>query len=205
MAYNLTDRQIEAFHKLSEYINNNGRSPNTREMLELFVVNHPRSVTQFLNALEKAGCISRGIGARNIKILTPPPTHHVEHCSTILIPVVGHVSCGIPLFAEQNIIDHMRVSTTLAKPPFSYFILVASGNSMNKAGINNGDYILIRQTQIANDGQTVVALIDNETTVKKMRRSKRSVILEPQSTDPVHKPIVVEQDFKIQGVVVEVV
>ncbi|MBU4348190.1 repressor LexA, partial [Patescibacteria group bacterium] len=89
-----------------------------------------------------------------------------------------------------------------AKPPYKYFMLRAVGDSMNKARINDGDLVLVRQQMTANNGDIVVALIDDEATIKKLRLHKDHVILEPDSTNSEHCPIVLERDFRIQGIVV---
>jgi repressor LexA len=73
---------------------------------------------------------------------------------------------------------------------------------MNKTGTNDGDLVLVRQQMTANSGDIVVALIDNEATIKQLRLHKDHITLEPNSTNPDHCPIVLERDFRIQGVVV---
>jgi len=73
---------------------------------------------------------------------------------------------------------------------------------MDKAGINDGDFVLVRQQQTAKSGERVVALVDGESTIKEFRKEKEVVILKPQSTDRLHKPIIVTRDLSIQGVVV---
>jgi len=73
---------------------------------------------------------------------------------------------------------------------------------MDRAGIQDGDLVLVRQQDVANPGDRVVALIDDEATVKRFRIARDVILLEPQSNNPSHKPIVVDSDFRIQGVVV---
>ena len=123
---------------------------------------------------------------------------------TIEVPLVGTCSCGTPLLAEENIEEMIPVSTKIAKPPYRYFILRASGDSMNRAGINGGDLVLVRQQMTANNGDNVVALIDNEATIKEMQISDKEIILKPKSTSKQHKPIILSRDFRIQGVVIKV-
>ena len=82
-------------------------------------------------------------------------------------------------------------------------MLRAVGDSMNKAGINDGDLVLVRQQMTASNGDIVVALIDDEATIKRLRLRKDHVVLKPDSTSLAHCPIVLERDFRIQGVVVK--
>ena len=126
---------------------------------------------------------------------------------TVDVPLVGMVACGAPMLAEENIQARIPVSVKLARPPHRYFLLKAKGDSMNRArqgqkGIDDGDLVLVRQQTIAKDGDTVVALVDNEATIKEFRIGGETYVLKPRSTNPQHQPIVLTKDFQIQGVVV---
>ncbi len=102
----------------------------------------------------------------------------------------------------QNIESYVAVSDTIARPPHKYFFLRVAGDSMNRAGIQHGSIALIRQQQAARTGENVVALIDDEATIKRLKLVDGMVILESVSSNPRHKPIVVDREFRIQGVVV---
>ena len=121
---------------------------------------------------------------------------------TVKVPVVGSAACGAPMLAEENIEEMMPVSRKLASPPHKYYMLRAKGDSMNQAGINDGDLVLVRQQSAARHGDIVVALIDGEATIKEFNTTGSSVVLRPRSTNPVHKPIILTRDFMVQGVVV---
>lgn len=127
---------------------------------------------------------------------------NVQSERTIEIPLVGSAPCGAPLLAEENIETTVQVSQRIARPGATYFLLRAIGTSMNNAGINDGDLVIVRQQPIAVDGDRVVALIDDEATIKEYRRHDDRVILSPRSNDAQHKPIILEGDFLIQGVVI---
>ena len=105
------------------------------------------------------------------------------------------------MFAEENIQARIPVSTALAKKGSKYFLLRASGDSMNQAGINSGDLLLVRQQDTAETGERVVALINEEATVKIFERGADAVILRPKSTNKEHRPIVLTDNCIIQGVV----
>lgn len=124
---------------------------------------------------------------------------------TVNVPLLGSVACGTPMFAQENIEAFIPVSTHFIKPSNKYFILKASGNSMNEAGINDGDLVLVKQQQIANDKDLVVALIDDEATIKEFHKKQNMIILKPKSTEKKHQPIILTEDFRIQGVVETVI
>ena len=127
------------------------------------------------------------------------------YTSTIKIPLLGNVSCGIPLLAEQNIDSYISISKELIKSANNYFILKAIGDSMNEAGINDGDLVLIKQQQNANENDLVVALIDDEATIKEFHRKQNMIILKPKSNNQKHQPIILTNDFRIQGIVETVI
>lgn len=128
-----------------------------------------------------------------------------EYEKMINIPVLGNVACGYPLFAEENIETEISISTKLIRKDKKYFILRASGNSMNKANIDDGDLVLIRKEQTAENGDRVVALIDDEATIKEFKNNGDHIILLPKSTNKEHQPIILTRDFKIQGIVESII
>jgi len=198
----LTDKQKRFLTELISYIEREKRPPNTRELQEVMQLKSPRSVGQYLESLERHGFIARGKGARNIQVLRNLSDNN-ENRNTVRIPIVGVVACGTPLLAEQNIEGYVDVSDQIVRRPYQYFILKARGNSMNKAGINDGDRVLVRRQPTANDGEIVVALINEEATVKRIRFKDDHITLEPESTDSEHKPIILDMNFQIQGVVMK--
>ena len=124
---------------------------------------------------------------------------------TIKVPLLGDVACGTPLLAEENIRTEIPVSVKLIKPNQQYFLLRASGTSMNEAGIQDGDLVLIKQQPTAENGDLVVALIDDEATIKEFHHQGDLIVLKPKSNDNKHQPIILTNEFKIQGVVVKVI
>lgn len=150
-----------------------------------------------LERLKKRGLLSykRGVIRLSSKI---PVMGEV----TAEVPLVGSVACGLPSLAEQTPEALIEVSTKLAQPGFSYFLLRAKGNSMNKSGIHDGDLVLVRQQSTARPGDKVVALVNDEATIKHFHPGRDVVVLRPNSTQTRCKPIVLSKDFIIQGVVV---
>jgi len=123
---------------------------------------------------------------------------------TIYIPLVGTVTCSVPLLATENIEAFVPVSTKIAKSGLNYFLLWASGDSMNEAGIDDWNILLVKQQNSADDGQKVVALINDEATVKVLERRGTTTILRPKSSNKKHKPIILTANCQIQGVVVAI-
>lgn len=124
---------------------------------------------------------------------------------TVKVPLLGNVACGAPIFAQENVEAYIPVSTKLIKSSNKYFILRARGDSMNEAGINDGDLVLVKQQQVANDKDLVVALIDDEATIKEFHKKQNMIILKPKSTEKKHQPIILTEDFRIQGIVETVI
>lgn len=196
----INEKDKKAFAFIRNKINNYGKSPSLREINEVTGGKSPRSASLVIDRLIKAGLIKKK-GRSLILANTYQSTNSVN---TVDIALVGNIACGTPIFAEENIETHIPVSTALAKKGSTYFLLRAVGNSMDLAGINSGDLLLVRQQQTADDGEKVVALINDAATVKILERANGVVILRPRSTDNMHKPIILTDNCIIQGVVVSV-
>ncbi len=129
----------------------------------------------------------------------------------IQIPVVGSVSCGQPILAIENINAYIPFDSVKIKGSVSdYFFLKASGTSMNKTNINgktidDGDFVLIKKQMKANPGERILALIGDEATIKLLEKGDGCMILQPESDDPLNKPIYLFEDFSVQGIVQDVI
>lgn len=121
---------------------------------------------------------------------------------TVNIPLLGNIACGTPILAQENIEAEIPVSIDLIKGSNTYFLLRAKGNSMNEVGINDGNLVLVKQQPYAENGDFVVALIDDEATIKEFRKNNDAIVLKPRSTEQKHQPIILTRDFIIQGIVV---
>lgn len=178
-----------------------GRPPSLRTIAAFLGYKSPRSVQLMLERLRDEGRIHYAGG--EIKLVHQPEMSVSE--STRDIPIVGTVAAGNLAFAEQVVDDYLKVSTKLAKPGYDYFLLRVKGKSMNLSGINDGDLVLVRQQPDAREGDIVVALVDDEATVKYFHRDRGVVTLKPNSTDGSFKPIILSDHLIIQGVVVETI
>jgi repressor LexA len=199
MTNNLNDKDKKAFALIRNKIVHYGESPTLNEINEVTGGKSPRSASLVVNRLIEAGLIKK-IGRQ--LILTGSQT--TASISTVDVPLVGTVTCGAPVLAEENIQAYIPVSTGLAKKGSKYFLLRAVGDSMNLVGINSGDLLLIRQQDTAEDNDKVVALINDEATVKVFKKANGVVVLQPKSTNKNHKPIILTDNCMIQGVVVAV-
>ncbi len=196
----LTPKQRQFYRHLVAFIRENGYPPTVRELCGLAGFRSTRTVTQYLDSLQAAGVITReGGGSRNIRLKVS--ARDVSN-GIVMVPVVGRVAAGQPILAEENFVDEIAVSRSIARGPSRYFFLEVHGDSMDLAGIEDGGFVLVRQQESGADSEIVVALIDDSATVKKLRIAETTAILQPHSSKPSNKPIVVGRDFRIQGVVV---
>jgi repressor LexA len=123
----------------------------------------------------------------------------------LMIPLVGSAPCGNPLFGEENIEKYVQVDKSKIKPGFNYFILRAYGDSMDLAGIHHGDLVLCRQQLKADTGDLVVALLDDNVTIKAYGKNDGRRVLLPKSTNKSHGLIVPEEGDSVQGIVQEII
>lgn len=195
----LDDNDKKAYAFIRNRLVHVGKSPILKEINEVTGKSSPRSAILVLERLEKAGLIKRS--GRKIKLVSPSLADN-RSIATVDVSLVGRIAAGSPLLAEENIEAIIPVSTALARPGSKYFLLRIVGDSMDQAGINDGDILLVRQQETADDGQKVVAFINDEATVKILERKRGLVILRPKSSNPDHKPIVLTDNCLIQGVVV---
>lgn len=175
-----------------------GRAPSVRELAASLGYSSPRSAAVLIGELVASGNLAKRSDGKIQFIGDPDPSG----TPTVRVPVLGSAPCGTPFHAEENLEGYVRVDVRLARPPHSYFALRAVGDSMNRAGIGDGDLVLVRSTRDADDGDRVVALVDGEATIKVLRRGQGVARLEPRSANPAHEPIYATHELEIQGVVV---
>jgi uncharacterized protein len=123
---------------------------------------------------------------------------------TIRIPLFDSVGCGELMFADSTVQEMIPVKSELMSKGSKYFVLRTSGDSMNQAGINDGDLVLCRKNYHPEEGNNVVALIGDDATIKEYHREDGAVILKPRSSNQKHKPLrfIDNEEIKVQGVVV---
>ncbi len=188
----------EIKHFAEDYYFEFGRSPSVREIAAQLKVGKS-TVQRYLETLAKMGEIEYS-GRRSIKTAE---TDKLDN-ESVNVGVVGSISCGSLTFAEQNIIEYFKLPMSLLGNG-EFYMLVASGNSMINAGIDDGDYVIIRRQAVANDGDIVVALYGDDTTLKRFYKDtkKQRFILHPENEEL--EDIIVQGDLIIQGVAVKVI
>jgi repressor LexA len=196
----LTERQQETLDWIRTYARTHGKPPTVREIGERFG-KASSSVFDVLLALERKGYLSRDKGLSRGLALTPKAGGGQR--DAINVPIVGRIAAGQPILATENLEGTVPVDRRLAAGR-QLFALRVQGDSMINAGILDGDLVIAAQQQDAQEGDIVVALVDDEATVKRFRRRPDgAVTLLPEN--PKHKPIVImHPPFMIQGKVVAV-
>jgi len=128
----------------------------------------------------------------------------VSRRQTVPVPFyLNLASCGSPnMVDEAHVDDYIEVDTRLARPGHKYYLVRADGDSMNAAGINSGDLVLVREQNHADIGQKVVACLDDGVTIKELQRRGNFIVLVPRSTNLEHKQTILADNFQVQGVVV---
>jgi repressor LexA len=195
----LSPNESRALRFIRNSLIQHSKSPSIREIQKELGYGSPRSAALIVERLLKTRRIMRKADGR-LRLVRELPENE-GHAHTVLIPLVGNVACGAPLLAEENVEAMIPVSTTLARPRHRYFLLRANGDSMDAAGINDGDLMLVRQQSTADPGQIVVALLDDRATVKEFHPTPSAIVLKPRSSSDKHRPIILTSDFQIQGVV----
>ena len=198
MAAPLTKRQRSVYEFIESYIHEKGFGPTVREIAEAVNLSSPSTVHVHLKTLEEKGYIVRDpLKSRSIAL----PHHDSGDLAfgsdsfdkALSLPLVGNV-------AEQNIETTMVLPTEIVGDSAS-FILAVHGESMIEAGINDGDYVVVKQQQVANNGEIVVALIEDGATVKRFYKEADHIRLQPENSSM--EPIIT-RDCAIVGKVVAV-
>lgn len=179
---NLTEKQKAVFQYIKEIIGERGVAPSVREIGEAVGLRSTSSVQYNLNALEEKGYIKRDAKLkRTIRIAGS--AENVCH-----IPLVGTVTAGQPILATQQIEDYIALSGVSGE---NLFALHIKGDSMINAGILDGDIVVIEQCPVADNGEIVVALIDDEATVKRFYKENGHFRLQPENDK--YEPIIVDE------------
>lgn len=200
----LSKRQQQIYNFIESYIEQKGFGPTVREICEAVNLSSPSTVHVHLKTLEDKGYIVRdSLKSRSITLPHKEETQthgSAAYENSISLPVVGRVAAGEPILAEQNIENTLTLPTELVGDSAS-FILSVHGDSMIEAGINDGDYVVVKEQQVANNGEIIVALIEDGATVKRFYKEADHIRLQPENSSM--EPIIV-RDCAIVGKVVAV-
>lgn len=194
----LTDKQKAVLNYISRYCEEWERSPSFEEICSHFGFTSYNTVTTYLRILERKGYIrlpKRKNQKRAIEVVSPVEARRFE------FPLLGKVAAGEPIEALEHP-DVIEVPPSMIGAG-DHFVLQVKGDSMRDDGILDGDFVVVRKQPKAKNGETVVALVDNEATVKRYYKKRKHIELRPAHDDM--KPILVKGgDFRIAGKVVGV-
>jgi repressor LexA len=194
----LTEKQAQFLEFLERYMQEHGEAPSFEEIRKGFGFKSYNTVTTYINALEKKGYIKR------------PPKKNLKRAIELIgrpgklsvLPLVGRVAAGMPIEAIQDTEIIEVPGSMLGKG--EYFVLQVKGNSMVEDGILDGDFIVVRRQPTAENGDTVVALIGNEATLKRYYKVGNRVELRPANKEM--SPFTIEDgELRIEGKVVGVI
>ena len=201
----LTKRQLQTLDFIRQSINERGYPPTLREIGEHMGIRSTNGVNDHLRALERKGYLRReDMKSRALKLVdsldpsndtNSAPPESFEDTDILEIQVLGRVAAGLPLLAQENVVDTVRLDRGLVRGGRDVFGLRVAGDSMIEAGILSGDYIFVRKQPTAERGDIVVALIGDEATVKYYYPERDYVRFQPANSKMA--PILVRAiDFK---------
>jgi repressor LexA len=195
----LTNRQKQIFDLIKETINDTGMPPTRAEIASFFGFKSANAAEEHLKALAKKGYIE----------MLPGTSRGIRLAEQFLegegLPLIGRVAAGEPILAEEHIEDHYKMDGNLFHPAADYLLRV-EGESMKNIGILDGDILAVHQTNDVQNGQVIVARVENDVTVKRFKKEGNVVYLQAENED--FAPIVVDltcQEFNIEGLAVGVI
>jgi repressor LexA len=180
------DKQREVYDFLKKFTEDKGYPPSVREICEAVSLRSTSTVHGHLKRLEKKGLIKRDPTKPRALEISELSNHRREF---IDIPIIGKVTAGLPILAVENIEDTFSLPINFIKNTNELFMLNVSGESMIDAGILDGDFAIIEKVNSASNGDIVVALIENEATIKRFFKEKDHIRLQPENQHM--KPIIV--------------
>jgi repressor LexA len=200
----ITPKQLEILNFISSFTARKGYAPSQSEIAVKFGFKSLGTVQNYLVRLEREGALQKTWNGRRSLAVVPPPQPLPAAALLHSLPLLGQVAAGRPIEAIESH-ESFDVPASLIKKKGEHFVLKVAGQSMIQDGILDGDFVIVRKQSGAENGQTVVALINNEATVK--RYFKRGSHIELRPANDAFQPIIIESwvDFSIEGVVTGVI
>ncbi len=207
----LTEKQDRVLRVIRDFYLENGKSPSLTELQGMLSISTKRGVVSHLEALEKKGFIIRTSEPRGIQIVEESESDMIYEY-LVGIPILGYANAGTPLvLAEEQNLGILQLDRSLIGKKDGLFSLIVKGDSMNMReidgqNIQEGQYLIVQRDVEFEDGDVVLAIVDGAATVKNIKRSEDMVILYPQSSNPIHKPIYLDinSNSMINGKVIKV-
>jgi len=198
----LTNKQQEILEIVMSYLNTDGDSPSLRDIQKQSrSVKSMRGIALQLEALEEAGFIKRDSYTRAISLADSLANPHDEFIEIPLL--LGSVPAGTPSMFEEYIDRHIPVKLSATKGLRNVYAIKVRGDSMNKTGIIEDDHAIVTPSPVANNGDIVLAMIEEELTIKRFRLVEGHPILFPESSNKSHKPIA--DNFIVRGKLINVI
>lgn len=200
----LTKRQAEILDFIRSHIQYSGFPPTISEIQEQFSFKSPNAVQEHLKALVRKGQIRRSPNQwRGLELIAANKSREESpQYSIVSIPLIGRVTAGMPVWAEENFEGAISVDRSIVGRATKLFALHVRGDSMTKAGIFDGDIAIAQQQSVADQGDIVIALLGDEATVKRLYRRGKAIILRPENDTMEPIKITEGSDFKILGKVI---
>ncbi len=193
---NLSPKKQRFVDYISDFTYTNERPPTFVEIMSGLRIRSLGTINWYVNELEKEGVLQRMRGKNGKRALSVLEMHIDNH-----LPLLGLIAAGSPLEVFENT-EYMTVPPQYIKP--ENYVLKVNGNSMIDDQIKDGDYVIIKRIETANNGDTVVALLNNEATLKRFYKEKNGIELHPQNSDFEIIKVNSEDDFQINGIVLAV-
>ncbi|MDR0452257.1 MAG: transcriptional repressor LexA [Treponema sp.] len=194
----LTDRQREVLTFITGYIDSHTYPPTIREIADNFEISI-KGAHDHVTALKKKGYVKNDKRSRTLAVIK---RDEEEKGGSVRIPILGPVAAGIPILAEENWDGSIPVDRSALRKGSQYFALRVKGDSMENAGILDGDMAIIEQRETAENGQIVVAMLNDATTLKRYYREKARIRLQPENEK--YKPIY-SQDVRLLGRLTQII
>ncbi|TNF25125.1 MAG: transcriptional repressor LexA, partial [Deltaproteobacteria bacterium] len=201
----ITKKQKEVLDYIISYTKKNGYSPTQNEIKEHFSFKSFGSVQRYIKYLANAGFLESDWNARRgLKVVEDTPAHTPPSSPDVAeVPLLGKVAAGIPIEAIESADESITVPSSMVQGSHKYFALKVKGDSMIEDGIFEDDLIVCRHQNTAQNGQTVIAVLEGEATVKRYKKSRSHIELIPANSSM--EPIIVDQNsgaFSIAGILV---
>lgn len=198
----LTAKQERVLKIIAEKIGKDGLAPTFQELANELGVASKNAVSKHLAQLRHKGYIAMKTNRpRTIQLLEPKDL--LDGAEEIRLPLLGTITAGAPMLAEENIERYVPVPRSLLRSPTRHFLLRVQGESMKNAGILDGDLVLVRSTRAVRPGDVVVALLDDEATVKRLAARGGKRYLRPEN--PEFPEIFPDREWSVQGKVVALI
>ncbi|OGE81786.1 MAG: repressor LexA [Candidatus Doudnabacteria bacterium RIFCSPHIGHO2_12_FULL_48_11] len=197
----LSPKQQNLLDFLKDQVQSTGLPPSLSEIAQALKLRSKNAVSKLLKSLEQKGFIRRSGKARGIEVLNPEGEPIGR--GLLSVPLLGRITAGIPMLAEEQIENWLNLPVSLVRGRRDVFLLKVVGMSMKDAGILDGDLVLVKQQKIADVGNIVVALLQDEATVKRLVKKDGKFYLKAENKE--YPNIYPEHEWSIQGKVIGVI